>query len=113
MESGKPIRITRGLVDKLLSGEEIEIANEPGIPLAREEHEELRDIISARVMKGRVEDVIVISLEKEAIDTESGKSEAYYSEEIYQLPCIRDKKWLKKSLRYIQKHNFSNYVNEI
>lgn len=117
------IHITDKLVEKLLEGEEVFIEDiQSYTPVLPGEKEELRYLTSAKILKGRVHDVISIELQKALCLTNQKKD--YYkiknydiwdsqSEEMYRFPWIKDISWLKKGLRIARKKSHSYYMNRV
>jgi hypothetical protein len=119
MEKNWKARITNGLVEKLLAGETIELSDTQGMVLPEEEHEELRDIVFAKVLEGRVVKVIAICLEKEVIyldkktNNRTDDGEIYDTEEMYRLPYSTNKEWLKTALKYAREQSHSYNANRV
>jgi hypothetical protein len=119
MEKDYKAKITNGLVKKLLAGEIVELSDTQGMVLPKEEHEELRDVVYAKVLEGEVAKVIAICLGKEVIyldkktNDRTDDGEIYHTEEMYRLPYSTNKRWLKKGLRKARKQSHSYFMNRV
>ncbi len=102
------------LVDRLLSKKSVTLSRTKGMPLPEEEGEQLYDRVEANILKGEINNVIVITLCKEAEKTDKSKEcEIYDEEEMYRLPYTEDKELLTRMLKLVKKQSHSYNANRV
>ena len=102
------------LADKLLSNKIVTLSRTEGMILPPEEKERLYDCIEAQILEGEINNVIVITLSKEAEKTDGSKDcSTYDSEEMYRFPYTEDKELLSKMLKLVKKQSHSYNMNRI
>lgn len=102
------------LVDRLLSKKSVTLSRTEGMILPPKEKERLYDHIEAQVLEGEINNVITITLSKEAEKTDGSKDCTIYdSEEMYRLPYTKDKELLSKMLKLVKKQSHSYNMNRV